>query len=547
MNIRLAAAYSVFLVVFSMLISRLSLLSSALPLVDAAQRQSASVIQAAKTRGVIYDRYMRPMTGIETKNIAAILPNDQSADAVMRVTPIQNRLELQQKLSGMQPFLWEVPTAEIYAKGVEVFQVPQRYTASQPALHLIGQLDPADGKGASGLEKAYDQLLKSCGGTLQLRYSTDALQRGMGAAAPEIIDSGYQTKAGIVLTIDIDIQRIAEQAAKKLGKGAVVVMDPNNGDILACASVPVFDPNDAAAAMQDQDKPFFNRAFAAYSVGSTFKLLTAAAAIEMGYTVDRSYECKGYIEVKDQIFKCHNIAGHGKIDMREAMNKSCNPYFISLALEIGGPTLLYKAQQLGFATAFEAAPSMKTASGSLPSAKELIAPAAVANFGFGQGRLTATPIQIASLISVFANGGGAVTPRLVAGSSSDGEQLKNQTVVYSPKMLFTRTASDAVAELMVSVVQQGSGKNAMPHFGGAGGKTASAQTGQFINGKETVHAWFSGFYPDVQPRYTIVVLAEGGDSGSDAACPVFAEIANGIGRLEQSRRLQTVRQLNESD
>ncbi|MBQ2751791.1 MAG: penicillin-binding protein 2 [Oscillospiraceae bacterium] len=543
MKIRMAAAYAVFILLFGMLTARLSLLSTAVVLVDAAQQQSAAVIQAAKTRGVIYDRYMRPITGTESKNIAAVLPNEQSADALMRATPPEKRMELQQKLSKLQPFLWEVPTAELYAKGLEVFKVPQRYSADQPALHLIGQLDPATEKGASGLEKAYDQLLASCGGTLQLRYATDALQRGMGAAAPEIIDSGYLTKSGIVLTLDLDIQQIVEQAAKKLDKGAVVVMDPNNGDILACASVPTFDPNNPSSALSNPDKPFFNRSFAAYSVGSTFKLLTAAAAIEMGYTPDRSYECKGYIEVKDQIFKCHNIAGHGKIDMQEAMNKSCNPYFISLALEIGGPSLLYKAQQLGFSAAFEAAPGMKTAAGSLPDARELIAPAAVANFGFGQGRLTATPIQIASLISAFANGGGAVTPRLVAGSTADGEGIKSQTVVYSPKTLFTKSAADAVAELMISVVEQGSGKNALPEFGGAGGKTASAQTGQFIDGKETVHAWFSGFYPAIQPRYSIVVLAEGGDSGSDAACPIFAEIANGIGRLEQSRRIYGSRQI----
>lgn len=541
MKMRLFAAYAVFILMFGLLTARLSLLSTAQPLIIAAQQQSAAVLSVAKTRGVIYDRHMRPITGTETRNIAAVLPNEQSADAVMRATSIDKREELQQKLTGLYPFLWEVPTSDIYAKGLEVFEVPQRYSSDQPALHILGQLDAATGKGASGLEKAYDQLLDSSGGTLQLRYTTDALQRGVGASSPEIIDSGYQAKAGIVLTIDLDIQRIAEQAAKKMDKGAVVIMEPNTGDILACASVPTFDPNNAADAIANPNYPFFNRAFAAYNVGSTFKLLTAAAAIEMGYTTNRSYECKGYIEVKDQVFKCHNLSGHGKIDMHQAMNKSCNPYFISLALEIGGPALLYKAQQLGFAADFEAAPGMRTASGSLPDAKELIAPAAVANFGFGQGSLTATPIQIASLISVFANGGGAVTPRLVAGSTTDGEMLKSQTVIYSPKMLFTKQAADTVAKLMVSVVEEGSGKNAAPILGGAGGKTASAQTGRFINGEETVHAWFSGFYPAKQPRYTIVVFAEGGGSGSDAACPVFAEIADGICRLEQSRRIENAR------
>ena len=138
---------------------------------------------------------------------------------------------------------------------------------------------------------------------------------------------------------------------------------------------------------------------------------------------------------------------------------------------------------------------------------------------------------MANLVSAVANGGGAVEPRLVAGSTSDGEHIENQTAVYSAKRVFLPSAAQKVKEMMIAVVNEGSGKNAMPKHGGAGGKTASAQSGQFVDGKETVHAWFSGFYPAEKPRYTIVVLAEGGESGSDAACPVFAEIADGLWEL----------------
>jgi len=536
MKKRIALVLAVFFLISGLITVRLSLISTAEPLMLAAKHQSAVVLKVAETRGGIYDRYLRPITGIESKNIAAILPNEQAADVVMRDISVDSRAKLQQALTGMAPFLWEVNSEQLFAKGLEVFRVPQRYSSSQPAVHLIGQLDAATGKGASGLEKAYDVLLRSAGGTLQMRYSADAMQRGSYAQPPEVIDTGYQNKSGIVLTLDLDIQRIAERAAIGLKKGAVVIVEPNTGDILACASVPTFDPNDAAAALKNKDQPFFNRAFAAYNVGSTFKLLTAAAALESGIGTDRSFECKGFIEIKDQIFRCHNLAGHKTIDMMQAMNKSCNPYFISLALRTGGQTLLYKAKQLGFGTALELAPGMFTASGSLPDEAELSAPAAVANFGFGQGRLTATPIQIAALISAFANGGGAVTPRLVMGSTADGEKMERSTAVYSPRRLFTEQAAEEVKQLMISVVEEGSGKNAKPSHGGAGGKTASAQTGQFIKGEERVHAWFSGFYPAQQPRYVITVLAEDGDSGSEAACPVFAEIANGIWRLENQRK-----------
>ncbi len=536
MKKRVVLVLALFLVVMGLITARLSMISTAEPLMMAAKQQSAMVLKVAETRGKIYDRYLRPITDRETKNIAAVLPNEQAADVVMRDIPEENRAEFQQQLTGMAPFLWEVSSRQLFAKGLEVFEITQRYSGDQPAVHIIGQLDAATGHGASGLEKAYDDLLRSTGGTLQMRYSADALRRGSYAELPEIIDTGYQNKGGIVLTIDLDIQQIAEQAAKKLKKGAVVVMEPNTGDILACASVPAFDPTDAAKSLNSDDQPFFNRAFAAYNVGSTFKLLTAASALEAGAGIGRSFDCEGYIEIKDQIFRCHNLAGHGTVDMTQAMNRSCNPYFISLALQTGGQTLLYKARQLGFGSALELAPGMYTASGSLPEASELTAPAAVANFGFGQGRLTATPIQISTLISAFVNGGGAVTPRLVMGSTIRGDKIDHFTTIYSQRRLFTGQAAESVKQLMISVVSEGSGKNAQPEHGGAGGKTASAQTGQFINGEERVHAWFSGFYPAQQPQYVITVLAEDGDSGSTAACPVFADIANGLWQLEQLRK-----------
>ena len=140
-------------------------------------------------------------------------------------------------------------------------------------------------------------------------------------------------------------------------------------------------------------------------------------------------------------------------------------------------------------------------------------------------------MQIACLVSAIANGGGAITPRLVAGSTVDGTSLTSPTAVYSPRPVFLPEAAEQVRRMMVSVVEEGSGKNAKPQRGGAGGKTASAQTGQYLDGEEVVHAWFAGFYPAEEPRYTIVVFCEGGDSGGDRACPVFKEIADGIAAL----------------
>ena len=516
---------------FSLMITRLAGLATQSALLSAADQQSAAVLQVAQTRGVIYDRLMRPLTCIETEQIAAVLPCNQAADALMRRAPAGERQALLEKLTGMRPFLWQVDSGDIYAKGIDVFPVAKRYLDEQPAVHLIGQLDAATGQGASGLELAYDSLLSAAGGSLQMRYFTDALGRGIPNSPPERIDTGYNSGAGLVLTLDRDLQQLTERAAVPLERGAVVIMDPQTGDLLASASVPAFHPNNPAGDMNDPDLPFLNRAFCAYSVGSTFKLLVAAAALEQGYPPSRSFDCQGAIEVLDQTFHCHNLNGHGVLDMQGALEHCSNPYFISLALELGGAPLLYKAQQLGFGTAFEAAPGFRSYSGTLPTARELLAPAATANFGFGQGALTATPVQIACLVSAIANGGGAITPRLVAGSTVDGTSLTSPTAVYSPRPVFLPEAAEQVRRMMVSVVEEGSGKNAKPQRGGAGGKTASAQTGQYLDGEEVVHAWFAGFYPAEEPRYTIVVFCEGGDSGGDRACPVFKEIADGIAAL----------------
>ncbi len=531
MHRRLLLFFCTLILCFSLLVSRLADIASQTTLLAAAGQQSATVLQVAETRGTIYDRKMRPLTGIRTDYVAAVLPGDQSADLLMRHTPEAQRTALLDRLTGGKPFLWPVDSGDLYARGVEVFPVEQRYLDRQPAVHLIGQLDPATGQGASGLELAYDSLLSAAGGSLQMRYFTNALGRGVSNTPAEKIDTGYRSGAGLVLTLDRELQQLVEQAAQPLERGAVVVMDPQTGDLLACASVPAFNPNNPAASMNDPDLPFLNRAFCAYSVGSTFKLLTAATALEQGIPATRTYECRGAIEVLDQTFHCHNLNGHGLLDMQGAIEHSCNPYFISLALEIGGAPLLYKAQQLGFGTAFEAAPGFSSYTGTLPDPRELTAPAATANFGFGQGSLTATPVQIACLVSAMVNGGGAVTPRLVAGSTTDGTSLTEPTAVYSPRQVFLPEATAQVREMMIAVVEEGSGTNAMPARGGAGGKTASAQTGQYVDGEEIVHAWFAGFYPAESPRFVIVVLCEGGESGGDRACPIFRDIADGIAAL----------------
>ena len=183
-----------------------------------------------------------------------------------------------------------------------MFETHERYDDDQLAVHVVGQIDPATGQGGSGIEKALDEYLSATGGSLKVRYTTDAANRALAGAAPEVVDTGYSSGAGVVLTLDAGIQAVAEEAAKSIERGAVVVMDAFTGDIKASVSRPVYNPNDMAAALNDKNSPFINRPFYAYSVGSTFKLLVAATALEQGYSVNRKYDCQGLVEVGDQVF-----------------------------------------------------------------------------------------------------------------------------------------------------------------------------------------------------------------------------------------------------
>ncbi len=488
MEKRLFTAFALLLLSLGSLVARVAVVAVDPNYSDASAEQSTYTVKVASMRGTIYDRFLRPLVNAERTSV-------EGANANL----------------------------------LSDYEVVSRIGEKPLAVHTIGTLD-AQGKGASGIEAAYDKLLSSCGGTLSVQYTLDAKGKPLAGAQPKILDENYDTGAGLALTLDAEIQKIAQDASDSIERGAVVVMDPKTGDLLAVVSRPSFDPENMGPSLTDERAPFVNRAFSAYSVGSTFKLLVSAAAIDAGISPQRTFDCTGEVEVGGLVFHCHQRNGHGMLDLAGALEHSCNPYFITLALQIGGESLRTAADSLGFGTAAELAPGYRTAAGALPSWEELHSPAALANFGFGQGTLTATPVQLACLVSAIANGGGAVTPRLVCGTTANGEDLFEKTASYAVTPVFSKESAALVRERMIGVVEEGSGRSAKPERGGAGGKTASAQTGQFLDGEEIVHAWFAGFYPAEEPAYTIVVFVEGGDSGSETACPVFREIADGLAK-----------------
>ncbi|MCL2057032.1 MAG: penicillin-binding transpeptidase domain-containing protein [Oscillospiraceae bacterium] len=527
---RILGVYTVVAMLFAFAIFRVYTVATSDNLMSVGGSQGTYRMDVAKTRGAIYDRNMNPLVNRGHRYLASVVPTIQAAGALLDGKEGEERGSLADMLRGTAPFVLEVEDENIYAAGVDVFRVPVRYGENQVAPHIIGYLSGDGVSGAAGIEKAYDSFLAETGMQITRSYRVDAAGRAMTGGGFGVERSGSREGAGgVVLTIDASIQELAQNALAEAGeKGAAVVLDIATGDILAMASLPVFDPADIAASFDSADAPFINRAVSGFNIGSVFKLVISAAALEMGIPASYSYNCTGSVTADGVSFRCNNHAVHGYIDMARALQVSCNTYYITLAQEIPPAFVLSVAENLGLGASAELADGMFTARGNLPSEAELSNAAAYANFSFGQGSSLASPLQMAVAVAQIANQGMSAPPRLIRGFTLDGTDMAEEIPFYGRSRVLSERTSARLRELMVSVVEEGSGRTAKPHQGSAGGKTSSAQTGSFIGGREVVHAWFAGFYPAAAPKYAICVFVEGGQSGESAAAPVFRKIADGL-------------------
>lgn len=269
-----------------------------------------------------------------------------------------------------------------------------------------------------------------------------------------------------------------------------------------------------------------NRAAAAWNVGSIFKICVAAAALENGVEPPQDYCCEGFYRLGDHSYFCHQREGHGTVDLQKAMEGSCNPYFVELGQQTGAGALLRMAQRLGFGAGCTLAEGVTAAAGTLPTLSQTDA-GELANLSFGQGRLTATPVQVAAMLAAVANGGYAVQPTLYAGVTFDGKTVQQQPS-NPPLQVMSEQTAETLRTLLVDVVEQGTGYRAANRYCGSGGKTASAQTGRYVNGEEVVHAWFGGFFPAGQPKYVLVIFQEGGRAGGQVPAALFRTISESV-------------------
>ena len=369
--------------------------------------------------------------------------------------------------------------------------------------------------GTSGLEDAYDRAL------------TPAETTGDPFAQMQEIVASIQGKslvsrgADVVTTIVPAIQRALYTQLSAHARGAGIVIDPASGAVLALASVPSFDPNGIdtifSSLNKDPSSPLIDRALdGLYPPGSTFKIFTAASALDSGaVSMNSQFEDPGYLTIGD--FTLHNDESEatGSSDLTRAFALSSNVDFAQIALKMGTDSFYdYLAKwSIGDTLDFQ----LPAERDRVPE-KGSVVPGELAQMGFGQGALLMTPLRMALVASTIANAGNEPRPFLVRQIVRDG----NVSSVFSTGTLASPVSADVAAnvkKMMVAVVQYGTGRPAqLPHVVVAG------KTGTATNPQGRAHSWFVCFAPADRPRVAIAVIVENAGYGADVAAPIARDV-----------------------
>ena len=363
--------------------------------------------------------------------------------------------------------------------------------------------------GRAGLELTFDEYLS---GQTKVSSPGDYIKRLLGKDVPG---------DNLFLTVNMDIQKTADRLLGSR-KGAIVVLNPRTGAVLALASHPSYNPNNVDqnwnTLINDPNGPMLNRATQSrFTPGSTFKMVTAAAALEnASATTDTVFDAPGTIKIYGG--KVTNFAGenYSRITFADAFAKSVNTVFAQVSKSLGGPKLVDAARAFGFG---EKPPFDLPASESrIPQASEMD-PLEVAWSSVGQGRVQATPLTMALIGAAVANDGKIMQPYLVKKIQDAGG---NTVYEASPKVWLSpmkHGTSQIVKSLMERVVNEGTGKAAKIPGVQVAGKTGTAEVG-----KDNPHAWFVGFAPAENPQVLVAVIIENGGIGGRTAAPIAREI-----------------------
>jgi penicillin-binding protein 2 len=500
------------------------------------------------SRGLIFDRNMEPLAGGASTSLGAALSGEDLAHAVaifpQSISGSSESLErLEAIVPGAQagpPRIVRLPARHSDAiaqiaeglRGVVPIAIPRRWPGL--AAHVIGYLTGSQ-VGADGIEATFERILGgSQRGREVVRIMCDPNGRDIPGLGARLAMSG-QSRGWVRLSIDSRVQAAAEHAFDRRAPGlagAVVVMDPWTGQVIAMASRPSYDQNDVSKALSRSDAPLLNRALHPYYPGSVFKVVVAAAALAEGaMTPESVYHDSGTIQAGGHLFKCHaqERGGHGDITFADAVAHSCNTAFVYTALSIGPTPILNTARALGIGS-YDLTASLRlpnASTGQTPPRQQGMAPAELANFALGQSVVEMTALEASVMMCTVANGGILRQPTLVMETF---DLASGVTVEMRGDSVGTRVLDSDVAlqlrSMLWGVVSYGTAEAAL---GGrnAAGKTGTAQTGRIDGaGQPIYNAWFVGFAPADRPRIVITVLVEGAESGADLAAPIFGDICD---------------------
>ena len=501
-----------------------------------AASQSSRSLTVATSRGTIYDADMIPLVNAETEYRAALGPDENLLSHIRGSTDPDAYKWLCDQLAEGSPASVKLLSPVGPMQGMKLYSVPVRYGERLPAPHLIGYLDDSGQHGVTGIEKACDTVLNRYSGKATAVFTVDGKGRCLLGVDPDSSNTTGRSAGGVCLTIRSDIQKAVEDISPQyMTKGAVVMMDPYSGEILAMASFPSFQPDRIASAVKSEDGALINRALSLFDCGSVFKIVTASAALEYGVLPPQVFSCSGAINVNGTVFHCHNRLGHGSLDMMQAFAKSCNVYFIRLAEQIGGGTLFGKATDLGFGRAITLAPGLAAPASLLPDAETVRNnPAALANFSFGQGYLMATPLHICQMTAAIANGGTLPQTHIIRGYANENGQFTAEKIGNGYSVLNAETA-ETVQSMMREVVLTGTGRQAQGKSVQVAGKTGTAETGQSGGDKPVVQSWFSGFFPADDPLYVITVLAEDSQNTDGKTAALVSALADAVMAIREEK------------
>ena len=489
------------------------------------------------TISVIHSQVKDPETVI--RELSAALEMDEAT--------VRARVE---KVSSMERIKANVDKAtgdkirNLELEGVKVDEDFKRYYPYNELASKVLGFTGGDNQGIIGLEVKYEEYLKGINGTILT--TTDA----RGVELDGVAEDRVEPVAGNTLQVSLDynIQMYAQQMAEKVmeekqaDKVAILLMNPQNGEILAMVNVPEFNLNEPftlnteenGESMTDEKKQdALNQMWRngcindTYEPGSTFKIITASACLEEGVVhLDDTFSCPGYRVVEDRKIRCHKVGGHGSETFVQGIQNSCNPVFIDIGLRLGVDRFYDYFGQFGLMDMTGV--DLPGEAGTIMHKKENIGLVELATMSFGQS-FQITPMQMATTVSSLINGGRRVTPHFgVRVLDSKGKEVE-EFRYKEKKNIVSEETSATMRMLLESVVSEGSGKNAKVEGFRIGGKTATSQT--LPRSANKYISSFIGFAPADNPQVLgmcVIYNPQGVYYGGTIAAPVIGNIFENI-------------------